>query len=67
MTVVKYLVEKGQAVITTQDETPISHAERKGHTNIAHYLKAQVMKMVMEINVLPFYTGVRGIIAKYLQ
>jgi len=70
--VVKYLVEKCDAVITTQEEngtTPIMDAERQEYTSIVHYLKAQVLKMVMgiDINILPFYTGVRGIIAKYLQ
>jgi len=71
MAIVQYLVEKC-AVITTQDKfgtTPISDAEVQGHTNVADYLKAQVMNMVMgmELNMLPFYTGVRSIIAKYLQ
>jgi len=72
MPVVKYLVEKCQAVITTQDKdgnTPINRAEIYEYTNINHYLKAQVLKMVMGIdhNILPFYSGVRGIIVKYLQ
>jgi len=67
--IVVYLVEKGRAIITTQamdGTTPISKHE---HANIADYLKAHVMKMVMglELNILPFHTGVRSIIAKYLQ
>ena len=69
MRIVKCLVEEGRSVITTQDRdgaTPISTAEG---TRIAHYLKAQVKKMVMgiDMNILPFYGGVRGIIVKYLQ
>ena len=75
MTVVKYLVEKCQAMITTQDEdgrTPISDADSHRYKNIVHYLKAQVkaqmmMRMVMESDILPFYKGVRCIIVKYLQ
>jgi len=72
MAIVKYLVEKCEAVITAQDRldgTPISHAEEQEHANVAEYLRAKVMKMVMGIepNILPFYTGVRGIIVKYLQ
>jgi len=71
MTIVKYLVEKGHAVISTQDckgLTPISAAKSRGRTNIAAYLKAQVMKMIMGIdrNIIPFYKGVRGIIAQYM-
>jgi len=52
MTIAQYLVEKCQAIITTQDKdgrTPISDAAEQGHTNIADYLKAHVMKMVMGI------------------
>ena len=69
--VVKYLVHKCKAVITTQNKkgrTPISDVERQGRTKIAKYLKAHVMKRIMGIkfNMLPFYKGVRGIIAKYL-
>jgi len=73
MKVVKCLVEICYAVITTQDTnltTPIRSAEMNEHTNIAHYLKAQVMKIIMRIeyNIIPFYRGVRGIIiVKYLQ
>jgi len=71
MLVVKYLVEKGQAVITTQDEdgnTPVSEAKDNGHTDIADYLIGKVTKkIVMESNMLPFYLDVRGIILKYLQ
>jgi len=68
---VKYLVEMCQVVITTQDNdnaTPISDAAGRGHTKIADYLKAQVMKMVMgiEFDILPFYAGVRSIIVKFL-
>jgi len=70
--IVKYLVEKCAAVITTRESdgsTPINDAEDRGYPNIAKYLKAQVMKMVLgiDINILPFYKGVRGIIAKYMQ
>jgi len=69
---VKYLIENGKAVITTQDSedrTPISDAVKQGHTKIALYLKAQVLKMIMgiDLNLLPFFTGVRSIIAKYLH
>jgi len=71
MKIVKCLVEEGQAVITTQDKygnTPIIFAEHNGHTNVANYLKAQLMmKVVIQSNVLPFYSGVLSIIAKYLQ
>jgi len=75
MAVVKYLVEKCQVVITTHDrkgKSPIVYAKYQGHPNVVDYLKAQVkvrrmMKMVMESNLLPFYTGVRSIIVKYLQ
>jgi len=69
MAIVKCLVEECHAVITTQNMTPISAAEKRRYTTIAHYLKAQVMKMVMGLdsNLLPFYGGVRGIIATYLQ
>ena len=72
MAMVQCLVERGEAVITTQDkdgDTPISDAEVRGDTEIADYLKAHVMKMVMgiDLNILPFYTGVRSIIAKYLH
>jgi len=78
MKVVKYLVERGHAAITTKDsiygQTAIFYAKSRGHTDVVHYLEVlhylevQVMiKMVMESNMLPFYTGVRGIIVKYLQ
>jgi len=77
MTDVKYLVEECQAVISMQDKagkTPISYAKDGWYKCIVHYLKAQakiqlmkMMKMVMESNMLPFYTGVRSIIVKYLQ
>jgi len=73
MKVVTYLVENCQADITTKDKdgrTPIKCAEEKGHASIADYLKAHgVIKIMMgvDMNIFPFYSGVRGIIAKYLQ
>lgn len=73
MPVIKCLVEEWHAVITTQDkngQTPISTAENGHITRVAQYLraqlKAQMKKMIMEINMLPFYKGVRSIIVKYL-
>ena len=72
MPVVKYLVENCKSVITVRNvngRTPIRRAEDRGYPKIADYLKARVMKMVMgiDLTILPFYTGVRSIIAKYLQ
>jgi len=72
MTIVKYLVEIGEAVITTQSSkfpTPIRWAEKLSEPGIANYLKAQVKARIMKIDrtILPFYTDVRGIIVKYLQ
>jgi len=76
MTIVKFLVDKCHAVIATQDkdgQTPISDAVMY-YADIADYLTAQVKariimkrtKMIMETNMLPFHTGVRTIIVKYL-
>ena len=72
MTVVQYLVDKCQACITTQDkdgDTPISDARKMKYVNILEFLKAHVLKMVMDIDqtILPFYKGVRSIIVTYLQ
>jgi len=69
--VVQYLVEKCLADLTSQNKngrTPLNCAEDKMYWIIAHYLKAQlIVKIVFESNILPFYSGVRGIIVKYLQ
>jgi len=61
ITLVKYLVEKCQAVIT--------QIRSGANFGITDYLKTQLMKMVMGIDrtILPFYAGVRGIIIKYMQ
>lgn len=72
MSVLKFLVEQCNAVITTHSKnghTPISDAV--WYTRIVRYLKAQLkarrMKMIMESDILPFHTGVRGIIVTYMQ
>jgi len=77
MATVKYLVEECHTEINTKNssgDTPISIAKRNGRKDVAEYLERQLLirrmvKMVMEfeLNILPFYAGVRGIIVKYLK
>ena len=45
------------------------YIQYKCQTNVIYYTKTQLIKMVIEIDIriLPFYKGVRGIIVKYLQ
>jgi len=67
---VKFLVEKCDVRINTKavnGTTPISSANKGGHTEIAKYLEArEEMRMVMECDVVPFRTDIRKVIVKYL-
>jgi len=67
MPIVKYLVEECHAAIhttTTNGSTPINHASK---TEIAEYLKIQMMKVFIRTNALPFSKDVLKIIIQYLQ
>jgi len=71
MPIVKYLTQNcADLTINTHNlegTTPISDAQQFGYTDIAEYLKVQVlMKMVMGIE-LPFDERIRGIIVTYLH